>query len=404
LRLNVLVSLTLLLGLAGGLRAAEAPPLYQADFEVTTPGPLPADWSGLTGAWGTATDDSTVLTQTLPSFRGLGEAARGWSDYDVTAIIRPLGGAGQWGVGLIGYHRPNGDCYRLSSYGGLLVLWRQAADGPHALAAVRQELKLNLPYRFRLSLRNEKTQTLLRGKVWDATAAEPEKWALEAQDVGDPLRQGRPGLFTGRATAAFTDLQVLGAANQVLFQDALAGADTNAFWQLQGGDWRAPEAAQPLRQLQAGSDPAFQAGTSALLSGWRNYTVQINARAAAGSRNQGFGVSGYLQGEGWGYQLGQLNGSSLVLARRTAEGQAPLATVPFTVTRGVWYVLKLRLQNLPTGVQLQGKIWPARAGEPAQWQIQAEDRRQPGWRGGEVGVWGLDDVCSFDDLLVKGNP
>ena len=394
------------LALASGLPAAEGGPvLYRTDFEAGPVGSLPPGWASQGGTWVTATEEGTVLQQSQSALRGPGQAGRVWSDYDVEATVRPLVGQGQWGVGLVGYWDPDSGCYHLSSYGGVLALWRESGDRVQALAAVSRELRPQESYRFRLSLRNDGAGTWVRGKVWRAGEPEPTAWALAALDAVEPLRQGQPGLFTGRAAAAFSDLLVTGQSGEVLARDPLAtSAGSSWYWQFLGGDWQRPAGQKALQQVLADDSAAFSAAAHAILAGWADYTVQVMARSAAGSANQGFGLSAYRQGDGACYQFGQLGGSSLFLGRHNRfMGRLSLATAPFTVNQGDWYTLKLRLQNLPEGVRLQGKAWPARAGEPAQWQVEAEDRRPPLLRGGDVGVWCIDDVCSFDDLVLRGN-
>jgi len=310
-------------------------------------------------------------------------------------------------VGLVAYWTPGQGCYRLSSYGNVVALWRESSTGTEALAAVRLELRPQQAYRLRLSLRGDKGGVTLRGKVWSAGEAEPERWLLSAYDTLNPLRAGRPGFFTGRASATFADLVITGANDQVLVQDPLVGenAGRNWYWEVRGGDWQGRNREQPFRQSLPGDGVSFNGSAYALLGGWQDYTVQVTARAAPGSRNQGFGVAAYWQGESDCYLLGQTGGTALMLARRSAgEGQVPLATVPFALSRGAWYHLQLRIENQPWGARLLGKVWPARAGEPLQWQIEAEDRRANALRGGEVGLWCVDDVCSFDELLVRANP
>jgi hypothetical protein len=226
-----------------------------------------------------------------------------------------------------------------------------------------------------------------------------------ALDAAVPLRHGRPGLFTGHASAAFTDFAVTATNGQVLAAEPLGGGTNTGgrHWEFSGGSWQSPADGQPLRQTALEDDRTFGTAAYAVLGGWVGCTARVVAKAARGSHNQGFGVAAYWQDDGSCYQFGQLANSSLFLARRTPMGAITLATVPFAVDDGAWYALKLRVEDKPDGALLRGKIWPARAGEPAEWQIEAEDTRQPPLRGGDVAVWCLDDVCSFDDLSVRGN-
>jgi hypothetical protein len=386
--------------------ADEMPPaLYEADFEGQADGTLPAGWTAFGGAWVTATDDTAVLQQSEPGFRGLAMAGRPWSNYDVVATVRLLAGADPAGVGLVGYWAPSGGCYRFNSYGNLLALWREADGKVQALAATPFELKPEQAYVFRLSLRTEGLGTRLAGRVWLAGEPEPGEWTLTALDAAVPLQHGRPGLFTGRSSAAFSDLTVTAATGEVIAADRLSGGTSpgGRQWQYGGGSWQAPAGDQPLVQTAVGDDQTFGAAAYAILGGWGNCTVQALAKAAQGSRNQGFGLAAYWQEDNSCYQFGQLANSSLFLARRTPMGPVTLATVPFGVDQGAWYALKLRVDERADGVVLRGKIWPAHAGEPTEWQIEAQDTRLPPLHGGDVAVWCLDDVCSFDELSLRGN-
>ncbi|MEI6501726.1 MAG: hypothetical protein WCP21_11965, partial [Armatimonadota bacterium] len=273
-----------------------------------------------------------------------------------------------------------------------------------ALAAVRMDFKPQA-YRMKLALSNEAPLTVLRGKVWALGEAEPEEWTIVGEDGAAPLRYGRGGVFTGRASAVFTDFTVtrLGAPVVKSADKAEAAAPASAnHWLLSGGDWQLGHGT--LRQNATGSTLGFRSSAYAVAAGWTDYTLEAAVKAASGSRNQGFGLSAYWLDDGNHYEFGQMGGNALALVRR-AEGADPvfLATLPFAVKKGLWYVLKLRLENTAEGVQLRGKAWPARAGEPTDWQIEAQDVARPRLPGGDIGLWALDDVCSFDEVQVTAN-
>lgn len=401
-------SLALIIVLLAGLSLANAqeqgPVLYEADFEGQPEGALPPGWASLTGSWVTANDETGVLQQSETGFRGLAVAGWSWSDYDVAATIRLVAKGEPAAVGLVGYSGGS-DCYRLSTYGDLLALWRESGGRVQALAAVPFALPVDQPHRFLLSLRNTPQGTQLLGKVWPADGPEPQGWAVEALDASVPLRHGRPGLFTGYASAAFSDFVVTAATGEILAAEPMGGGVRTGGrdWEFNGGTWQPPGDGQPLRQTALEDERTFGTAAYALLGGWAGCTTRVLAKAARGGHNQGFGIAAYWQDDGSCYQFGHLARSSLFLARRTPMGTITLATVPFAVDDGAWYALKLRVVDGADGVLLQGKIWPAQAGEPAEWQIEANDTLQPPLRRGEVAVWCLDDMCSFDDLSVRGN-
>lgn len=386
------------------LALAAPTPLYQLDFEDTAGG-LPGGWQAAGGQWTISADETNVLQQSQASFRGTARVMMLESNYEVSATARPTNVSGQWGVGVVGYWQP-GACYRLSNYGNVLALWREESGQAQALAATRLEMKPQA-YRLRLALQNDGNVTTLRGKLWAVGQPEPDKWTITAQDVTRPLRAGRAGVFTGRAAAIFSDFAVSRLSTTPAPQ-AVAGATPEVppavtlgnCWLFDGGAWQ--QQGGTLRQETTGSTLGFRSAAYAIASGWADYMVQVNAKSASGSRNQGFGLMAYCN-DGSCYELGQASGA-LVLSRRQ-EGSDPvvLKTVPFAVKKGLWYILKLRIENQPDAVRLQGKLWPANAGEPTQWQVEAEDASRRRLLGGDLGLWCLDDVCSFDDLLVVSN-
>ncbi len=355
-------------------------------------------WLPLSGTWALAADETSVLRQTQPAFRGVARLVRLSANYEVSATVRPTAFSGQWGVGLVGYWQPGEGCYRLSNFGGVLALWRESGPDAEALAATRLELKPQA-YRLRLNLQNLDKVTVLRAKVWALGEREPEDWTITAQDFDRPLRYGRAGVFTGRAAAVFSEFAVTPANAPATPDTAPAPAPTGNYWYFMGGEWQ--NTAAGLRQNTAGSTLGFRAAAYALAAGWTEHTIQVAVKADAGSRNQGFGLSACWMGEGDQYQFGQTGGTALFLARRAGGGDVrQLAGVPFAFKKGLWYILKLQLSSEKTGLRLRGKAWPARAGEPTQWQVEALDESAPRLPGGEIGLWCIDDVCSFDDVRV----
>lgn len=385
------------------LTLAAPTPLYQLDFEDTAGG-LPAGWQAAGGQWTIAADETNVLQQSQASFRGSARVVMLESNYEVAVTARPTNVSGQWGVGIVGYWQP-GACYRLSNYGNVLALWREESGQAQALAATRLEMKPQA-YRLRLALQNDGSVTTLRGKLWAVGQAEPDKWTITAQDVKRPLRAGRAGVFTGRAAAIFSDFTMTRLSATLAAQPASAAvtADLSAiatvggYWLFDGGMWQ--QQGGTLRQETTGSTLGFRSAAYAIASGWADYTVQISAKSASGGRNQGFGLMAYYQGDGACYELGQVGGALVLSWRHEGSDPVVLKTVPFAVKKGLWYVLKLRIENQPDAVQLQGKLWPANAGEPTHWQVEAQDASRRRLLGGALGLWCLDDVCSFDDLLV----
>jgi len=375
-----------------------SPVLWSCDFE--DPQALQM-WYPLNGQWGLVSDESVVVRQTQPAFRGQARLVHMPGNYEVSAIVRPINFSGSaWGMGLIAYWQPQGGCYRLSNYGNILALWRESADEVKVLAAAPWEIKPQA-YRMRLAVEKEMQMTSLRAKVWAIGEKEPESWLLRAQDYDWPLRYGRAGVFTGRAAAAFSDFAVslFSAASGRPDAAAPAAWPVGNYWHFVGGEWQST--ATGLRQNVVGSTLGFRSASYAIAAGWSNYTVRVAVKADSGSQCQGFGLSAYWLEEEQQYQLGQLNFNRLVLLRKMPGAETrQLASQPYSFRKGIWYVLKLQLSNEKTGVRLQGKVWPAHMNEPGVWQISILDETQPRLLGGEIGLWCVDDVCSFDEVQV----
>jgi hypothetical protein len=60
------------------------------------------------------------------------------------------------------------------------------------------EWKPDVWYTIKFRAANEEGKAVLRGKVWERGATEPEEWAIVAEDSA-PNRTGSPGLY-GNAT------------------------------------------------------------------------------------------------------------------------------------------------------------------------------------------------------------
>lgn len=104
-------------------------------------------------------------------------------------------------------------------------------------------------------------------------------------------------------------------------------------------------------------------------TGWSNYTMEADVRAATRRRQQGdVGITAQR------YSL-VLYGNSQKLKIEPWEPETQrTVTVPFAWKPDVWYHLKLRVENLPNGqVRAQGKAWAVGDAEPAAWTIEKVD-------------------------------
>jgi outer membrane protein assembly factor BamB len=133
-------------------------------------------------------------------------------------------------------------------------------------------------------------------------------------------------------------------------------------------------------------------------TGWSNYTVQADVRAAERRRQLGdIGITAQR------YSL-VLYGTSQKLKLEPWEPEtARTVTTDFPWKADTWYRLKLRVENVANGaVRARGKAWPAGSPEPAAWQI---DRTDP--IGNREGAPGLFIDAQFgahvDNLTITPN-
>jgi outer membrane protein assembly factor BamB len=104
-------------------------------------------------------------------------------------------------------------------------------------------------------------------------------------------------------------------------------------------------------------------------TGWSNYTVEADVRAATRRRQQGdVGITAQR------YSL-VLYGNSQRLKLEPWEPETTRTmTVPFAWKPDTWYHLKLRVETLPDGrVRALGKAWETGQAEPSGWMIEKSD-------------------------------
>jgi len=76
--------------------------------------------------------------------------------------------------------------------------------------------------------------------------------------------------------------------------------------------------------------------------------------------------------------------------------------IEFPWSPGIWYRMKLRVDQQPDKALVRGKVWPRDAAEPDDWQITVEDPLPI--RQGSAGVSGYSpSTIYFDNLLVSDN-
>jgi hypothetical protein len=112
------------------------------------------------------------------------------------------------------------------------------------------------------------------------------------------------------------------------------------------------------------------------------------------------GLVGYYGPGGSNYRLRALD-NKLYLVKRGTDGRLTnLAMGPLPLKRGVWYHLKLALDNLGGAVRLQGRVWEDETEEPTRWQLTAYDRNEP-LRSGAPGLWCFGSAVDYDNFQVQ---
>lgn len=184
-------------GIEGHARVRQLPKLpYKQDFEKVPPGGVPAGWinsqikfqvrevDGGKVLVKTATNKSALVAIANAFFGGVD-----WTDYTIEADVlgKQVGGvlpnmgviANRYTFFLFG----EGQQLRLISWEGLLRIDQSIAF----------TWKADTWYRLKLSVSQNGDKTLVRGKIWERSKQEPEKWTVE---VEDPLgnKSGSAGL------------------------------------------------------------------------------------------------------------------------------------------------------------------------------------------------------------------
>jgi hypothetical protein len=371
-------------------------------------------WQPLEGDWVLAQRASRVLRQGSEDVTSDSWSLAYWANYSVVAKCLGEEGDGPWGVGITGYDDTRGRNYRLRLGEGRLYLEKVNGTEVRVLQDVEAKLVRGKWYSLRLALNTRPESTIILGKVWGTEDDEPKDWAIRCEDISSPYPGGSVGLWTGNCAGRFLylavkqyDLENDKSGDLVYGNDFSEAAQGRlpVFWTSHGGLWMRdlqPDKQAAIRQVRDTAGALYDENASACLQ-WTGYTVSARAIAHPGTANWGFGLVGYYGPDGSNYRLRSLD-SRVYLVKRDAEGRvANLASFVFPLKRGEWYNLKLALENLRDGVQLQGKVWDDGADEPETWQATAYDR-QGVLTAGAPGVWCFGSPVDFDDFQVKTSP
>jgi outer membrane protein assembly factor BamB len=133
-------------------------------------------------------------------------------------------------------------------------------------------------------------------------------------------------------------------------------------------------------------------------STWSDYTVEADVRAA--ERRRQMGDVGVIAQR---YVLVLFGNSQRIELHPWQAADEMTVRAPFGWKPGVWYRVKLRVQNLPAGkTRVQGKAWPAGEAEPDKWLVEKED--PIGHREGSPGLYSdAGSDINFDNVKVYAN-
>ena len=384
--------------------------LFDDNFDTPEANLSPYYWQPLDGSWLLAQRTTRVLRQESDDVTADSWSLALWANYSVVTKCLGEEGEGPWGVGLTGYDDGQGRCYRLRLGEGRLYL--EKVDGPdvRVLADVEAKSVRGKWFSLRLALTNAPAETNLQAKLWGSSDDEPKEWLIVARDGRSPYRGGSLGLWTGNCAARFSFLSAKhyeprdDRAGDLLygtdFSDTAQGR-LPAFWRGTGGLWvrDTQDKLAVLRQMSDQAGPMYDENASAVLD-WTGYTVSALAIAHPGNAKWGLGLVAYYGPGGSNYRLRTLDNKAYLVKRGTDGRLETLAAVPLPLKRGVWYNLKLTLDNPGGVVRLQAKVWEAESDEPPGWQLSAYDRNAP-LRGGLPGLWCFGSAVDFDNFQVR---
>jgi pectate lyase len=172
---------------------AHAATIFSEDFEAGASG-----WSKSGGSWSVVTDGSQVYRQSSTGSDAKAQVgSTAWTDYAVTARVKPLAWSGSdRSVGVVARAQNMTNYYQLGlSNSGQIQLVKRVSGGLQVLGTAVAAITTGSWYTLKL----EAFGSTLRGYL-DGT--------LVVSAVDSSFSAGRIGLFTRYASGAFDDLQV----------------------------------------------------------------------------------------------------------------------------------------------------------------------------------------------------
>jgi len=141
-------------------------------------------------------------------------------------------------------------------------------------------------------------------------------------------------------------------------------------------------------------------------AGWQNYQVTGRLRYTLGS--DGVGVTFYSQypmADAY-YRLRAFNSGSMHISPHP-DGK-PLSggttDTGVSLSANAWYRFRIQVEtvNAGTRVNIRAKVWPAGAGEPANWQVDCWDETASRFTNGTIGFWTMGGGNKYlDDVEVR---
>ncbi|MFN7961026.1 MAG: metallophosphoesterase [Thermoanaerobaculia bacterium] len=231
--------------------------------------------------------------------------------------------------------------------------------------------------------------------------------------------------YLGSVVARFNHTGVTWLSNQGVVLGGSRGFLLLGLNQQVGGDLFTSRIEPPFKPLTVGGSPAFGRDEEGNWNDWASYDpggagladnsgaldwsgYEASCELWLGDRDSEGGLSihnRYEIGEDRLLSLGRASPDSGVVPRFLLGGRGTAFTNGKLDT-GLdpeprrWYRLRLRSEVSSEQVTLRGKVWPADAPEPADWQVWAEDRSPERVTSGTVALWGRGGSVAYRDLKV----
>lgn len=340
-------------------------------------------WTPLAGSQFTAVQsgDSRLFRQaSVAGDAGAVLDGHDWTDQSIQADVRPraVNGADRW-VGLATRRADASNYYYVAlRSSGTIQLKRNRAGSFSTLASASQSWALDRTYRLRL----ESVGTLHRAYV-DGVLV------LEARD-GD-LKHGQAALLSFRAAADYDNVVLSPRATQTIyFADHGPIRDVRvpnpAPWTYAGGSWQwdFDSSNDFFRQTTVTGDARAVIGPERINNTAQAVQARVRANTFGASADPWFGLMARYQNTS-NYAYLSLRRSNALTLRKVVNGSiVELGSLPFTVTPGTWYKLRLEAVGSQLRAYVNGRV-----------RLEATD---PQPTNGRVGLVGFRTAADYDDI------